>query len=193
MSNGNDHSNELKFTAKIREKPQELANLLQQIAGSVDALTTVEFTIKVLQPTATDEEPPAFTAVRQAFTDPQNNNTTRVKVALLPDELQAEPQVDISDGDSAEIIDWELLFEPNDINVNEGICMVYMPKEGGGIAVWLPKNGNADNVVIVSVEEEIPPGGTDSNLKKFRKCLKQQQQVMKKTYASAFRQCLHQL
>lgn len=192
MSNGNNNAKELKFTAKIHESPQELANLLQQIAGSVDALTTVEFTIKVVQPAA-EEEPPAFTAVRQAFADPQNNNASKVKVAILPDDLQAEPQVDISDGDAGEIIDWEILFEPQDVEINDGICMVYMPKEGDGIAVWLPKDGNAANVVVVPIEEELPPGGTDSNLKAFRKCLKQQQQVMKKTYARAFKECIHQL
>ncbi|MEP0804073.1 MAG: hypothetical protein HRF47_01175 [Chloroflexota bacterium] len=192
MSNGNNNAKELKFTAKIHESPQELANLLQQIAGSVDALTTVEFTIKVVQP-AVEDEPPAFTAVRQAFADPQNNNASKVKVAILPDDLQAEPQVDISDGDAGEIIDWEILFEPQDVEINDGICMVYMPKEGNGIAVWLPKDGNAANVVVVPIEEELPPGGTDSNLKAFRKCLKQQQQVMKKTYARAFKECIHQL
>lgn len=193
MPNRNDHSKELKFTAKINESPQELANLLQQIAGSVDALTTVEFTIKVVQPVAPDENSPAFIAVRQVFADPQNNNATKVKVALLPDELQAEPQVDISDGDAGELIDWELLFEPNDIDVNDGICVVYLPTEGNGIAVWLPKDGNVNKAVIVSVEEKTPPGGTDSNFKAFSKCMKQQQKIMRKTYARAFRECLHQL
>lgn len=193
MPNGNDHSKELKFTAKINESPQELANLLQQIAGSVDALTTVEFTIKVVQPAATDENPPAFIAVRQVFADPQNNNAQKVKVALLPDELQAEPQVDISDGEAGELIDWELLFEPNDINVNEGICVVYLPKDADGIAVWIPKDGNVNNVVSVAIEEETPPGGTDSNFKAFSKCMKQQQNIMRKTYARAFRECIHQL
>lgn len=193
MSNGNETVQELKFTAKIHQSPQELADLLQQIAASVDAQTTVEFTIKVVQPAAAEEEIPALTAVRQAFADPQNNNASKVKVAILPDELQAEPQVDVSDGDDGEIIDWELIFDPNDVDINNGTCLVYLPKDGQGIAVWLPKDGNADNVVVVSIEEEIPDGESDSNLKAFRKCLKQQQQIMKKTYAKAFKECLHQL
>lgn len=193
MSNGNDNSKELKFTAKINESPQELTNILQQIAGNVDALTRVQFTIKVVQPAMGNEDPPPFTAVRQAFSDPQNNNATKVKVAFMPDELEAEPEIDISDGDDGEIIDWELLFEPNNVDVNQGICMVYLPKDADGLAIWIPKDGNVNNVVVVPIVEELPPGGTDSNLKKFRNCMKQQQSIMRKTYARAFGECIHQL
>jgi len=193
MSNGNDNVKELKFTAKVHQSPQELANLLQQIAGSVDALTTLEFTIKVIQPTTSGEESPAFTAVRQAFADPQNNNASKVKIAILPDELQAEPQMDISDGDDGEIIDWEILFEPNNVDINQGICIVYLPKDADGIAIWIPKDGKVNDVIVTPVQEDTPPGSTDSNLKKFRNCLKQQQQIMKKTYARAFKECIHQL
>ncbi len=192
MSNENGNTKELKFSAKINGSPQELANILQQITNNVDALTTFQFTITLAQPPANDDTLSTFVAIREAFPDAQNN-LTKVKVTFLPGEMQAEPQLDISDGDEGEIIDWETLFDPHNIDINQGVCVVYLPPNGDGIAIWMPKDGQTNNVIVARIQEETPPTGSDSNLKKFRNCMRQQQQIMKKTYAKAFLECLHQL
>lgn len=197
MSNGNNNpgdSKELSFTAKINETPANVANVLQQIAGNMDALTTLQFVIKVIQPAVVEEDPPACIAIRQVFQDPQNNNALKVRVTFLPDGLHEEPAIDIRDDSIGERADWRhVLNDPQNIDINTGICLVRLPKEAEeGVAIWIPNDGNANNTIIAPIVAVLPPGDTDTNLKAFLKCMRRQQ-AMRKTYARAFSECLHQL
>ena len=197
MSNGNnppEDTKELTFTAKINESPQEVANLLQQISGNIDALTAIQFVIKVVQPAVGNADPPACVVIRQVFQDPQNNNALKVKVTFLADELHAEPEIDIRDDSLGEKADWRhLLNDPQNIDINTGICLVRLPQDANeGVALWIPNDGNANNVIIAPIVEAIQPGTTDSNLKAFLNCMRQQQ-AMRKTYARSFSECIHQL
>jgi hypothetical protein len=198
MSNGNNNpgeTKELSFTAKINETPANVANLLQQIAGNLDALTTLQFVIKVTQPAVADQDPPACVAIRQAFQDPQNNNALKVRMIFLPDGLHEEPVIDIRDDDIGERTDWRrVLNNPQNVDINTGICLVRLPKDAeAGVAVFIPNDGSANNTIVSPIVAVIPPGNGDTNLKAFLKCVKNQQRAMRKTYAQAFSECLHQL
>jgi hypothetical protein len=197
MSNGNNNpgdTKELSFTAKINETPANVANLLQQIAGNVDALTTLQFVIKVTQPAVAEEDPPAHIAIRQVFQDPQNNNAVKVRVTFLPDGLHEEPVIDIRDDSMGERADWrKLLGNPQNVDINTGICLVRPPSDTqGGVAVWIPNDVNANNIISSPIVAVPSPDGTDNSLKAFRRCMRQQRR-MRKTYAQAFCECVHQL
>jgi hypothetical protein len=85
------------------------------------------------------------------------------------------------------------LNDPQNIDINTGICLVRLPQNANeGVALWIPNDGNANNVIIAPIVEAIQPGTTDSNLKAFLNCMRQQQ-AMRRTYARSFSECIHQL
>jgi hypothetical protein len=197
MTNGNNDpgdTKELSFTAKINETPANVANLLQQIAGNIDALTTLQFVIKVTQPVVAEEDPPACIAIRQVFQDSQNNNALKVRITFLPDGLHEEPVIDIRDDSIGERADWRhVLNDPQNVDINTGICLVRLPSnEQAGVAIWVPNDCNANNIIIAPIVAAIPAGGNDTNLRDFRKCMRQQK-ATRRTYAQAFSECIHQL
>lgn len=186
-----DEIKEFNFTAKLNEAPADAAALLQQLAGNVNALTTVQFIVRVTTPNLEEEDLPSFVAIRQVF---QADNGTKVRVTLLPDDLQQQPSVDIRDDNLAERADWlKLLGDPVNVDINTGTTLIRIPgPDQAGVAVWIPNDANPDNIIKASIPVIQPEGGSDTNLQDFFKCMKQQK-ALGKTYSQRWCECAHQL
>ncbi len=196
MSNGNTNAGkaqEISFTAKLNATPQAVAETLQQLAANPEALGTLQFTIRVEQPAQAEAgNPPAYVAMRQVFTDPQDN-TAKVRITFLADGLKEEAVIDVRAVDIGEKSDWERLLGNPIVDIDTGITIIRLIDDThNGAAVWMPNNGNIAEIITAVIVPMVPPGGTDSNLAAFLKCMKQQK-ALRKTYAQSLCECLHQL